>query len=139
VKTLRVRFAVMLATAAVVPMMIYGAVSIYSLRIGTRASLVDGNLNVARQVGEQRLGLRQPGLEGEGDPRELDARVEDGEVEEDLDEVRIGIRRRRQHGEHARLGRRLRVADELGCAELVDDFGPACNWVGSDTRVTGQY
>jgi signal transduction histidine kinase len=53
VKTLRVRFAVMLATAAVVPMMIYGAVSIYSLRTGTRASRVDGNLNVARQVGEQ--------------------------------------------------------------------------------------
>ena len=52
-KTLRVQFAVMLATAAVVPMMIYGAVSIYSLRTGTRASLVDGNLNVARQVGEQ--------------------------------------------------------------------------------------
>jgi len=53
VKTLRVRFAVMLATAAVVPMMIYGAVSIYSLRVGTRASLIDGNLNVALQVGEQ--------------------------------------------------------------------------------------
>ena len=52
-KTLRVRFAVMLATAAVVPMMIYGAVSIYSLRVGTRASLIDGNLNVALQVGEQ--------------------------------------------------------------------------------------
>jgi signal transduction histidine kinase len=53
VKTLRVRFAVMLATAAVVPLIIYGAVSIYSLRTGTRASLVDGNLNVAQQVGEQ--------------------------------------------------------------------------------------
>ena len=52
-KTLRVRFAVMLATAAVVPMLIYGAVSIYSLRQGIRQSLVDGNLNVARQVGEQ--------------------------------------------------------------------------------------
>jgi len=52
-KTLRVRFAVMLATAAVVPMLIYGAVSIYSLRQGIRQSLVEGNLNVARQVGEQ--------------------------------------------------------------------------------------
>ena len=52
-KTLRVRFAVMLATAAVVPMLIYGAVSIYSLRQGIRQSLVAGNLNVARQVGEQ--------------------------------------------------------------------------------------
>jgi signal transduction histidine kinase len=53
VRTLRVRFAVMLATAAVVPMLIYGAVSIYSLRQGIRQSLVEGNLNVARQVGEQ--------------------------------------------------------------------------------------
>jgi signal transduction histidine kinase len=52
-RTLRVRFAVMLATAAVVPMLIYGAVSIYSLRQGIRQSLVEGNLNVARQVGEQ--------------------------------------------------------------------------------------
>ena len=51
--TLRVRFAVMLATAAVVPLLIYGAVSIYSLRQGIRQSLVEGNLNVARQVGEQ--------------------------------------------------------------------------------------
>lgn len=52
-RTLRVRFAVMLATAAVVPMLIYGAVSIYSLRQGIRQSLVEGNLHVARQVGEQ--------------------------------------------------------------------------------------
>jgi len=51
--TLRVRFAAMLATAAVVPLLTYGAVSVYSLREGTRRSVVDGNLNVARQVGEQ--------------------------------------------------------------------------------------
>ena len=52
-KTLRVRFAVMLATAAVVPLLTYGAVSVYSLRDGTRRIVEDGNLNVARQVGEQ--------------------------------------------------------------------------------------
>jgi signal transduction histidine kinase len=51
--TLRVRFAAMLATAAVVPLLTYGAVSVYSLREGTRRTVVDGNLNVARQVGEQ--------------------------------------------------------------------------------------
>jgi len=53
VSTLRVRFAAMLATAAVVPLLTYGAVSVYSLREGTRRTVVDGNLNVARQVGEQ--------------------------------------------------------------------------------------
>jgi signal transduction histidine kinase len=53
VSTLRVRFAAMLATAAVVPLLTYGAVSVYSLRVGTRRTVVDGNLNVARQVGEQ--------------------------------------------------------------------------------------
>jgi signal transduction histidine kinase len=53
VTTLRVRFAAMLATAAVVPLLTYGAVSVYSLREGTRRSVTDGNLNVARQVGEQ--------------------------------------------------------------------------------------
>jgi len=53
VRTLRVRFAAMLATAAVVPLLTYGAVSVYSLREGTRRTVTDGNLNVARQVGEQ--------------------------------------------------------------------------------------
>ena len=52
-RTLRVRFAAMLATAAVVPLLTYGAVSVYSLREGTRRTVTDGNLNVARQVGEQ--------------------------------------------------------------------------------------
>ena len=52
-RTLRVRFAIMLATAAVVPLLIYGVVSVYSLRDGTARSVVEGNLNVARQVGEQ--------------------------------------------------------------------------------------
>ena len=52
-RTLRVRFAAMLATAAVVPLLTYGAVSLYSLREGTRRTVTDGNLNVARQVGEQ--------------------------------------------------------------------------------------
>ena len=52
-RTLRVRFAVMLATAAVVPLLTYGAVSLYSLSAGTRRTVVEGNLNVARQVAEQ--------------------------------------------------------------------------------------
>ena len=52
-RTLRVQFAAMLATAAVVPLLTYGAVSVYSLREGTRRTVTDGNLNVARQVGEQ--------------------------------------------------------------------------------------
>jgi len=52
-RTLRFRFAAMLATAAVVPLLTYGAVSMYSLRTGTRETVVDGNLNVARQVAEQ--------------------------------------------------------------------------------------
>jgi signal transduction histidine kinase len=52
-RTLRVRFAVMLATAAVVPLLTYGAVSLYSLNIGTRGTVVEGHLNLARQVAEQ--------------------------------------------------------------------------------------
>ena len=47
------RFAIMLATAAVVPLLTYGVVSVYSLRDGTARTVVEGNLNVARQVGEQ--------------------------------------------------------------------------------------
>ena len=51
--TLRVRFAAMLATAAVVPLLTYGVVSVYSLRESTRRTVTEGNLNLARQVGEQ--------------------------------------------------------------------------------------
>jgi signal transduction histidine kinase len=52
-RTMRVTFAVMLATAAIVPLLTYGVVSVYSLRLGTRDSVVEGNLNVASQAGEQ--------------------------------------------------------------------------------------
>jgi signal transduction histidine kinase len=47
------RFAVLLAAAAVAPLLAYGAVSIYSLERGTRTTVVEGNLNVARRAAEQ--------------------------------------------------------------------------------------
>src|SRR5690348_7127848 len=49
-KTLTSRFVLLLATAAVLPLLAYGAVSIYSLQRGTRQSVIDGNLNVARRA-----------------------------------------------------------------------------------------
>ena len=52
-KNLRVLFAFMLATAAVVPLLTYGAVSVYTMRTGTRRTVVEGNSNVAGQVAEQ--------------------------------------------------------------------------------------
>jgi signal transduction histidine kinase len=53
VKSLRVLFASMLATAAVVPLVTYGITSVYTMRTGTRRTVVEGNANVARQVSEQ--------------------------------------------------------------------------------------
>lgn len=47
------RFAMLMATAAVLPLALYGIVSIYSLREATRQSVVEGNLNVARRAAEQ--------------------------------------------------------------------------------------
>jgi signal transduction histidine kinase len=47
------RFALLLAAAAVVPLLGYGAMSIFSLRTGAQQAVIDGNLNVARQVAEQ--------------------------------------------------------------------------------------
>ena len=47
------RFALLLAAAAVVPLLGYGAMSIVSLRNGAQQAVIDGNLNVARQVSEQ--------------------------------------------------------------------------------------
>jgi signal transduction histidine kinase len=52
-KTVSTRFAVMLAAAAVVPLLAYGAVSILSLRSGAQQAVILGNQNVARQVAEQ--------------------------------------------------------------------------------------
>ncbi len=46
----------MLAAAGILPLLLYGAVSIYSLRDGTRRSVITGNENVARRVAEQ-IGL----------------------------------------------------------------------------------
>ena len=43
----------LLATAGVLPLAAYGAVSIYSLREATRQSVVTGNVNVARRAAEQ--------------------------------------------------------------------------------------
>jgi len=42
-----------MAAAAVMPLLAYGAVSMYSLRSGAQETVVQGNLNVARQVSEQ--------------------------------------------------------------------------------------
>ena len=40
----------LLAAAAVLPLLAYGGVSVYSLRRGTQQSVIDGNLNVARRA-----------------------------------------------------------------------------------------
>ena len=42
-----------MAAAALLPLLGYGAVSMYSLRSGAEQTVVDGNLNVARQVSDQ--------------------------------------------------------------------------------------
>jgi signal transduction histidine kinase len=47
------RFVLLIGTAAVLPLVLYGAVSIAQLRNGTFASVLDGNAKVARQVAEQ--------------------------------------------------------------------------------------
>ena len=52
-KKISTRFALLLAAAAVLPLLGYGAVSIYSLRTGARQAVVQGNLNVARRAAEQ--------------------------------------------------------------------------------------
>jgi signal transduction histidine kinase len=56
VKRITSRFVLLIATAAVLPLVVYGVVSIRSLRNGTDISVRDGNRNVAKQVADQ-LGL----------------------------------------------------------------------------------
>src|ERR671931_2247513 len=47
------RFALLLALAAVVPLIAYGVISIWSLQRGTRASVITGNQNVATRAAEE--------------------------------------------------------------------------------------
>jgi signal transduction histidine kinase len=47
------RFVLMIATAAIAPLLIYGVVSVGQLRSGTRESVREGNLRVAQQVAGQ--------------------------------------------------------------------------------------
>jgi methyl-accepting chemotaxis protein len=53
VRRITTRFVLLIATAAVLPLVVYGAVSIQSLRSGTYTSVLDGNAKVAKQVAEQ--------------------------------------------------------------------------------------
>jgi signal transduction histidine kinase len=53
VRRITSRFVLLIATAAVLPLVVYGAVSIRSLRSGTYEEIQVGNAKVARQVAEQ--------------------------------------------------------------------------------------
>ena len=55
-KRITSRFALLLAAAGILPLLVYGAVSIFSLRDATRRSVISGNENVAKRVAEQ-IGL----------------------------------------------------------------------------------
>src|SRR5262245_27632383 len=50
IRHLATRFALLLATAAIVPLIAYGFASIVSLRMGTRESVISGNINVATRA-----------------------------------------------------------------------------------------
>ena len=52
-KRISTRFALMMAAAAVVPLLAYGAVSILSVRSGARQAVIEGNRDVAGRVAEQ--------------------------------------------------------------------------------------
>jgi signal transduction histidine kinase len=52
-KKIATRFALLMAAAAVLPLLAYGAMSIISLRTGGQRAVVQGNLNVAERVAEQ--------------------------------------------------------------------------------------
>ena len=52
-KSLTARFVLFMAIAAVAPLLAYGVVSVQSLATSTRASVRNGNLNVATRAAEQ--------------------------------------------------------------------------------------
>src|SRR5437762_14201663 len=53
IRRISVRFALLLAVAAVVPLLAYGFISLMSLERGTRQTVIQGNLNVATRAAEE--------------------------------------------------------------------------------------
>src|SRR5512144_2031860 len=53
IRRISVRFALLLAMAAVVPLLAYGFISLMSLERGTRETVIQGNLNVATRAAEE--------------------------------------------------------------------------------------
>ena len=53
VRHIATRFALLLGVAAIVPLLAYGFVSIWSLQRGTRESIVAGNQNGATRAAEE--------------------------------------------------------------------------------------
>src|SRR3989442_5350289 len=53
IRHISTRFALLLAIAAVVPLLAYGFISLLSLQRGTRTSVVTGNENVATRAAEE--------------------------------------------------------------------------------------
>jgi signal transduction histidine kinase len=53
IRRISVRFALLLAAAAVVPLLAYGFISLMSLERGTRQTVIQGNLNVATRAAEE--------------------------------------------------------------------------------------
>jgi len=53
IRRISVKFALLLAVAAVVPLLAYGFVSLLSLERGTRQTVIQGNLNVATRAAEE--------------------------------------------------------------------------------------
>src|SRR5580700_11890994 len=53
IRHIATRFALLLAVAAVVPLLAYGFISLLSLQRATRDSVIAGNLNVATRAAEE--------------------------------------------------------------------------------------
>jgi hypothetical protein len=53
IRRISVRFALLLAAAAVVPLLAYGFISLMSLERGTRQTVIQGNVNVATRAAEE--------------------------------------------------------------------------------------
>ena len=53
IKRIAVRFALLVAVAALLPLVAYGAISLLSLQRGTRESVMAGNQNVATRAAEE--------------------------------------------------------------------------------------
>ena len=128
IRRIAVRLALLLAAAAVAPLVAYGAVSILSLQRGTRESVTAGNQNVATRAAEE---IRRYVVTNAVLLKALAADLQDTGLEQ-----RQQTRILRNYVLQFREFREITLFDEAGAVMATSRVGPAHVSIPKDASLT---